>query len=72
MPEMQPKDQRVPKIICSSERLGDLIEITVRDNGVGMSADVRDNLFEAFKSSKDDGLGLGLSICRAIIEQRGG
>lgn len=61
-----------PIIICSSKRVGDMIEVCVRDNGAGLSLTAQDNLFTAFKSSKEDGLGLGLSICRAIVEQRGG
>lgn len=61
-----------PIIICSSKRVGDMIEVCVRDNGAGMSVNAQENLFTAFKSAKEDGLGLGLSICRAIVEQRGG
>ena len=61
-----------PMIICSSKRVGDMVEVCVRDNGVGLSVTAQENLFTAFKSAKEDGLGLGLSICRAIVEQRGG
>ena len=61
-----------PIIICSSKRVGDMIEVCVRDNGAGLSVHAQENLFTAFNSAKEDGLGLGLSICRAIVEQRGG
>ena len=66
------KDHSNPVITCSSKRVGDMVEVCVRDNGAGLSVTAQDNLFTAFKSAKEDGLGLGLSICRAIIEQRGG
>ena len=66
------KDHSNPVITCSSKRVGDMVEVCVRDNGAGLSVNAQENLFTAFKSAKDDGLGLGLSICRAIVEQRGG
>lgn len=66
------KDQPDPMIICSSKRAGDFVEICIRDNGRGLSNNAHNNLFTAFKSTKENGMGLGLSICRAIVEQRGG
>ena len=61
-----------PIIICSSKRVGNMVEICIRDNGAGLSGHARKNLFTALKSDKEDSLGLGLSICREIVEQRGG
>ena len=49
-----------------------LIEVTVADTGPGIADEVREQLFTAFKSTKADGMGLGLSICRTIIEAHGG
>jgi two-component system sensor kinase FixL len=49
-----------------------LIEVSVEDTGPGISADVRARLFEAFVSTKTGGMGLGLSICRTIVEAHGG
>ncbi len=46
--------------------------VTVRDNGPGVPSEVIARLFEAYVTSKPDGLGLGLSICRSIIERHGG
>lgn len=48
------------------------VAVTVTDTGPGISTDMRDRLFNAFFSSKQDGLGLGLAICQSIIESHGG
>lgn len=50
----------------------DGIEITVADNGPGLSPDVRDRLFIPFVSTKALGMGIGLAICRTIVEGHGG
>ena len=44
----------------------------VRDSGPGVAADMEARLFEAFYSTKPDGLGMGLAISRSIIENHGG
>ncbi len=44
----------------------------VRDNGTGVPDDVMTHLFEAFYTTKTDGLGIGLNICRSIIEYHQG
>ncbi len=48
------------------------VAFTVSDAGPGLSAEVRDNLFQPFLTTKPDGTGLGLSICRAIAAAHGG
>lgn len=48
------------------------VQISVKDTGPGIAADIRERLFEAFASTKSSGMGLGLSICRTIIEAHGG
>lgn len=48
------------------------IEIGVRDNGPGIAAELAERLFAPLTTSKDQGLGLGLSICAAIVESHGG
>ena len=44
------------------------LEIQVKDQGCGIPAEIKDKLFTAFFTTKADGMGVGLSICRSIIE----
>ncbi len=54
------------------EDQGDVVEFTVSDGGPGMREDMLARLFEAFHSTKAEGLGIGLSLCRSIIESHHG
>lgn len=48
------------------------VEVEIGDTGHGIAADVADRLFEPFVTSKPNGMGIGLSICRSIIEDHCG
>ena len=50
----------------------DMVTISVADTGSGIRPDIAERLFQPFLSSKDQGLGVGLSISRTIIEAHGG
>lgn len=51
---------------------GGLVHISVADTGPGIPSEMMPRLFEAFTTTKDHGMGLGLSICRTIVEAHGG
>jgi signal transduction histidine kinase len=53
---------------------GSYVQLVVRDNGVGMSQEVQEHIFEAFYTTKAKGIGtgLGLATCNAIVKQCGG
>ena len=50
----------------------ELIEISVEDTGPGLSSEIADRLFQPFTTTKRDGMGIGLSVCRNIVEAHGG
>lgn len=50
----------------------DKVEIRVEDSGPGIDPKVRDKVFESFVSTKRDGMGVGLAICRQIVEAHNG
>ncbi|WP_235364975.1 PAS domain-containing sensor histidine kinase [Sphingomonas sp. ERG5] len=58
-------------IATAPDRAG-WVKVTVTDTGAGIDPAVRERLFEAFATTKEDGMGLGLSICRTIVEAHGG
>ncbi len=67
----QPSGQRRIHVSFHSENTKNIC-ICIEDSGPGLSGEKAGRLFEAFQSSKSSGLGLGLTISRAIVEAHGG
>jgi PAS domain S-box-containing protein len=57
--------------VTTTLRRPNLVEFAVADSGPGIGADMAECIFEPFVTTKRDGMGIGLSICRSIIETHG-
>ena len=69
---MQSVTDRARELVIRSEHDDQQVRVTVTDCGIGFSADSADRLFNTFFTTKSGGMGMGLSICRSIIELHGG
>ena len=70
---MSTVDDRPRDLLIKTERAeGDCVRFSVKDSGVGFDSHTRDKLFDAFYSTKKDGMGVGLSVSRSIIENHQG
>lgn len=49
-----------------------MVEVSVRDSGIGIAPDMQKTIFEPFHNSTTRGMGIGLSLCRSIVEAHGG
>jgi signal transduction histidine kinase len=63
---------RIVTVRTAAEAEGRTVSLSVADNGPGIEPETAERLFEAFFTTKPEGLGLGLSICRSIAEVHGG
>jgi C4-dicarboxylate-specific signal transduction histidine kinase len=59
-------------VIKTNRESRDSVRLTVRDSGIGVSPDSLDSLFDPFYTTKNDGMGVGLFVSRAIIERHRG
>ncbi len=66
-----PLAQRVLMLTVSTSADGK-VAFTLRDHGPGISPEVAERLFTPFFTTRTDGMGLGLSLCRTVVEQHGG
>ena len=65
-------DTPTPRLVVAVAREGPIVRLTVADNGPGLTAQVREQLFTPFVTTRANGLGLGLVICRDIVASFGG
>jgi two-component system sensor histidine kinase TtrS len=63
-------DERRISITTRMHKPGD-VEVTITDTGPGLDAAISDQVFNAFATTKPEGMGVGLSICKSIIEAHG-
>lgn len=66
----QPTERK--QVIVAAHQLDDMIEVSVTDFGHGIADANREHLFSAFFTTKEEGMGMGLNICRSIIEFHNG
>jgi PAS domain S-box-containing protein len=70
---MSEVDDRPRRLLIRTESEGaDRVRLTVKDTGVGLDSQTMSKLFDTFYTTKSDGMGIGLSISRSIIEAHGG
>jgi PAS domain S-box-containing protein len=70
--EASAKSERRDLDVATTRLDDESIEIAVADRGSGLQDDIVEHLFEPFHTTKSNGMGLGLSICRSIVEAHGG
>jgi len=69
---MQPVKDRPHELVIGTRQDESQVLVTVSDCGVGVAAENADRLFDAFFTTKSSGMGMGLSICRSIVDAHGG
>jgi two-component system sensor kinase FixL len=61
------------EVVLSTRALPDhMVEVAVADTGPGIATEISAQLFRPFVTTKRDGMGVGLSICRTIVDAHGG
>jgi C4-dicarboxylate-specific signal transduction histidine kinase len=65
-------DDHPRRLTLSGDNLGDMVKVTVSDTGPGMDEALLSKVFQPLYTTKPDGLGIGLSLCRDLIRSHGG
>ena len=66
------KSEMDDEITLRTEVHNDIVTVSVSDNGPGISEIMKESIFKPFFTTKHSGLGIGLAVCRSIIEDHGG
>jgi len=70
--EAMAASQRRELVISTAAGDGEMVAVSVADTGSGIAQDLMSQLFQPFVTNKRHGMGVGLSICRTIVEAHGG
>lgn len=70
--EAMADSQKRELVIASAPADNDMVRISIIDTGPGLAPEVAERLFQPFTTTKANGMGVGLSICRTIVEAHGG
>jgi signal transduction histidine kinase len=70
MAESQKEERRLEVIVCQSGKTD--LRVSIKDTGTGFSTEALESSFDFFRTGKPGGLGVGLAICRSIVEAHGG
>jgi signal transduction histidine kinase len=60
------------RVTINASKDGDMVRLAVTDTGPGLDPDIAAHLFQPFHTTKEGGMGVGLSLCRKIVENHGG
>jgi len=70
--EAMAESDRRELVVAASPTVDDMVMVSVSDTGCGLNPEVATQLFKAFVTTKQNGMGVGLSISRTIVEAHGG
>jgi signal transduction histidine kinase len=70
--EAMQESERREVLIATASSGNNLVEVSIADTGPGIDEEIRSRLFEPFVTTKRHGMGIGLSLCRTIVEAHGG
>ncbi|MFO0885522.1 MAG: PAS domain-containing protein [Pirellulales bacterium] len=65
---MRDMEDRPSRIVISNHRTGRGVELRISDNGPGLAPEILNRLFQPFATTKEEGMGVGLAICKTIVE----